>query len=241
MDDAVRQSTVILTSLGDVDQARFQQALRQHPDLGMRVAEALDQRAGAIGISARRRMQLRAAASQITTRMRNQHPAVLADEYLRKTNKAYVRHGQPELARKLAARAGEQLFWAPVVAAAPAAPYAPPASAPASAARPAFGPSANSYVPPGGDPYGNYNGPSSRTQPMAPQPPALPLSNKHPGDGAFRAAGWMFGIGLASLAGGGIIVALGAFPGVFLMTVGVVLILIAIVTALVGLIIRAAG
>ena len=138
MDEAIRESTVMLADLSQVDGKQFQQVLDQHPDIGMRIAEVIDRRAGDVGISQKRRMQLRLAATQVTARLRHQHPAVLAEEYLVKTNKAYIRHGNSELARKLAANAGEQMFWAPVVAAAeldfgPGKPSLPPSANPTSA------------------------------------------------------------------------------------------------------------
>jgi hypothetical protein len=241
MDEAIRDSTTVLAGLTQADQKQFQQVLHQHPEIGMRIAEVLDGRASELGISRKRRMQLRLAAAQITTRLRHQQPAGLAEEYLLKTNKAYVRHGESELARKLAARAGEQMFWAPVAAAqgaasettyAPLEPYAPPsgpspapkAAAPARVA-PAYPPI--EQVPP--------MGPVESPQPVA------PAEQRKPGSGALRAAAWMMGIGLGALLGGYLIVEAGAFPGVFAMTVGVLLIMAAIVTALVGAIIRAAS
>jgi predicted MFS family arabinose efflux permease len=80
--------------------------------------------------------------------------------------------------------------------------------------------------------------------PMGPAPsaaPPEPVDQSKPGTGALKAAGWMFGIGLGAFFGGLVIVEAGAFPGVFAMTVGVLLIMAAIITALVGLIIRAAS
>jgi hypothetical protein len=247
MDEAIQESTTMLAGLTQVDGRQFQQALHQHPEIGMRVAEVLDGRASELGISRKRRLQLRLAAAQITTRLRHQHPAVLAEEYLVKTNKAYVRHGGSELSRKVAARAGEQMFWAPLVAAEGAAaattytplePYAPP-SGPKAAAPAPTAPRAENVAFPG-------DGPAAppRMQPPAPMRPAgspQPAEQSKPGSGALRAAGWMFGIGLGSFLGGLLIVEMGAFPGVFAMTVGVLLILAAIVTALVGAIIRAAN
>lgn len=241
MDATVSQSTAVLASLTQAEQATFQKTLREHPELGMRVAEVLDRRARELGISSRRRMQMRLAAAQISTRMRNQHPAAVAEEYLHKTNKAYVRHGGGELVRKVAARAGEEMFWAPMVAAAgsaaasepPLAPYAPPPAGPVQAAP---------YPPTGLTPARIVNGPPGYAPPpgyVMPPPQAAPTGK--PGSRALSAAGWMFGIGVGSFLAGLIIVEAGAFPGVFLMTLGVILFFAAVITALVGLIIRAAN
>jgi len=247
----------VLAGLTEGDPTQFQQVLHQHPEIGMRVAEVLDKRAGELGISRKRRMQLRLAAAQITTRLRHQHPAVLAEEYLVKTNKTYVRHGESELARKLAARAGEQMFWAPVVVAqspasettyAPLAPYAPPSGPPATTPTPAPPSTPPPALPMSAAPAAPKSATAAATAPVpprmqqvAPAGPPAPADQSKPGTGALKAAGWMFGIGLGALIGGAIVVEVGAFPGVFAMTVGVLLVLAALVTALVGAIIRAAS
>jgi hypothetical protein len=250
MDEAIRESTTVLAGLTQVDGKQFQQALHAHPEIGMRVAEVLDGRASELGISRKRRMQLRLAAAQITTRLRHQHPAVLAEEYLVKTNKAYVRHGGSELLRKVAARTGEQMFWAPVAAAegaasgttyAPIEPYAPPSGPPPATPAPAPPSAPNVAFPGRAAPAYPPIEQIPRMGPAESPAPAAPVEQRKPGSRALSAAGWMFGIGLGAFFGGLLIVELGAFPGVFAMTVGVLLVLAAIVTALVGLIIRAAS
>ena len=204
MDSSVRDSYAILASLGDEQHAQVRDVLHRQPDLGMRVAEVLDARAGELGISRKRRMQLRSAAVEISTRMRRQHPATVVQEYLAKTEKVYERHGESELRRQVTARAAEQLFWTRVAQSDPA-PYLP-ASVPAS---------------------------SSPGAVQTPQP--------EPGSRALRASAWMFGIGLVSAMTGLIIVKAGAFPGVFVITLGVLLLLAAFITVIVGIIIRAAS
>ena len=204
MDSSVRDSYAILASLDDEQHAQIREVLQKQPDFGMRVAEALDARAAEVGISRKRRMQLRSAAVEISTRMRRQHPATLVQEYLAKTERVYERHGESELSRQIATAAGEQLFWARVAHA-----DAPPEPAPSA--------------------------PLARPQGAA-QPP-----QPKPGSGALRAAGWMFGIGAASTATGAIMVASGTLVGLFAITLGVVLLLAAIVTAIVGVIIQAAS
>jgi hypothetical protein len=111
MDSSVRDSYVLLASLDDEHHTQVREVLRKQPDLGMRVAEVLDARAAEVGISRKRRMQIRAAAVQISTRMNRQHPTAVVEEYLAKTEKVYERHGESKLSRQIAARAGEELFW----------------------------------------------------------------------------------------------------------------------------------
>jgi len=204
MESSVRDSYAILASLGDEQHAQIREMLHRQPDLCMRVAEALDARAAEVGISRKRRMQLRSAAVEIGTRMRRQHPATVVQEYLAKTEKVYERHGGSELRRQVAARAGEQLFWARLAQSDPAIGPAPPA-------------------------------PATRSPGAVQSPPPLP------GSGALKAAAWMFGIGAASLLTGLLIVEAGASPGVFVITVGVLLLLAAFITLIVGIIIRAAS
>jgi hypothetical protein len=214
MDGAIRESTTVLASLTEADQSEFQRTLRKNPEIGMHVAEALDRRASEVGISMRRRMQLRMAAIEIGSRLRHQHPGVLAEEYLTKTNKAYVRHGESELTRKVSAEVGKQLFWAP-------AGFKSGQKSTRNLASIDSAPTNEQPLPP----FSDWDG--------------VPASK--PTMGALRAAGWMFGIGLVTFIGGLIVVATGAFAGVFAMTAGVVLILTAIVVALIGAIIRAAS
>ena len=119
MDSSVRDSYVLLASLDDEHHAQVREVLRKQPDLGMRVAEVLDARAAEVGISRKRRMQIRAAAVEIGTRMRRQHPTAVVEEYLAKTEKVYERHGESNLKRQIAARAGEEMFWGRVAQANP--------------------------------------------------------------------------------------------------------------------------
>jgi hypothetical protein len=111
MDSSVRDSYAILASLDNDQHAQVREVLRKQPDLGMRVAEVLDARAAEVGISRKRRLQIRTAAVEISTRMRRQHPTTVVQEYLTKTEKVYERHGETELNRQIAARVGEQMFW----------------------------------------------------------------------------------------------------------------------------------
>jgi len=111
MDRSVRDSYALLASLDNDQHAQVREVLREQPDLGMRVAEVLDARAAEVGISRKRRLQIRTAAVEISTRMRRQHPTAVVQEYLTKTEKVYERHGETELNRQLAARVGEQMFW----------------------------------------------------------------------------------------------------------------------------------
>ena len=120
MDSSVRDSYALLASLDNDHHAQVREVLRERPDLGMRVAEVLDARAAEVGISRKRRLQIRTAAVEISTRMRRQHPMAVVQEYLTKTEKVYERHGATELNRQVAARVGEQMFWGRVAQVAPA-------------------------------------------------------------------------------------------------------------------------
>lgn len=88
--------------------ARF----RDEPDIGMRVTEVIDQRAGEIGISNESRLRLRAVASNVGTRVRRQSTSALVDDCARKIEVA-VGHGGADirLARGPAAMAMIDAIW----------------------------------------------------------------------------------------------------------------------------------
>jgi hypothetical protein len=140
MDRSVQDSYALLASLDHEQHAQVREVLRKQPDLGMRVAEVLDARAAEVGISRKRRLQIRTAAVEIGTRMRRQHPTAVVQEYLTKTEKVYERHGKTDLNREVAARVGEQMFWARVAQVDPGvAPQRPTPMGPTGAEPPAPG------------------------------------------------------------------------------------------------------
>jgi hypothetical protein len=120
MDEAANGMTDWLASRSPEELARVQAALRdrQHPT--MQVVEAIDEQAARVGVSRRRRLQVRAIATQADWRLRNQDPALLVQETLERVRRVSATDVKREAAEDLlAARAGEAIFWQEQLATAP--------------------------------------------------------------------------------------------------------------------------
>ncbi len=112
MDDAMLGVTGALAGLTPTERADIGRALRDDPGLGMRIVEALDREAGALGVPMSRRLHLRAIAVEVSGRLRQSAP-LLIDEYAGKVRKVAARHGSSEeIERRLATQMGDQAFWA---------------------------------------------------------------------------------------------------------------------------------
>jgi hypothetical protein len=247
MDEAVFGMTHVLESFSPSERARIRETIEADPDIAMRVAEALDTDAGTAGVSLQRRTHLRAIASQLAWRLKNQPIETAIDEYVGKVKKVSARNGySEELQRKLAAQAATSMFIAqaqpdPAQPAAPALGAPPAGSAapqqaypPGYGAPPGYGPPPGytgyppGYGPPPGYAYGPGGQPYYVVQPTAPPEPR---------GGAAITVG-------AILLGLGIIVGVIGFAtidgaGVIAVTVGALLLLGGLVTLIVGLVLRA--
>jgi hypothetical protein len=125
IDGSVEEVTELLkSSSGDHEALRA--ALKQHPDLGMQIGEAIDQRAARAGISVKRRVQLRGMMKQASFRLKNAPAHLVIDEYVQKAERMGKSNPAPS-SLGLAAQAGSEAFWALQSASA-----APPPPAPAS-------------------------------------------------------------------------------------------------------------
>ena len=80
MDASVLGVTDQMKSLSPASRVGIQSALRQDSRLGDRVLEAIDLEAGAVGVPARRRLQLRAMGKHIIGRLKHS-PDMFIDEY----------------------------------------------------------------------------------------------------------------------------------------------------------------
>jgi len=79
----------------------------------MAIAEHLDRRIVATGASTKRRLQARAVVTQIMSRLKNQPPKAVFDDYIGKVDKRSAQAGSvAETQRRMAATMGEQAFWA---------------------------------------------------------------------------------------------------------------------------------
>ena len=101
----------MLASLDENERAGVRRALGEDPDLPMAIAGTIDHHASAVGISMKRRLQLRQMMSHSAFRMRHGDPGVVIDEYVSRIER-YRPHGDrdPE-AMVLTERMGERAFW----------------------------------------------------------------------------------------------------------------------------------
>ena len=104
--------TDLLAKLDDGQKKKVQNHLRKEPDLGMKIAEAIDNEAAIAGVSNQRRLQLRSMMMQASFRLKNTSPGVVIDEYVDKARRLGAESGQQtEMALRLAGRAGSDSFW----------------------------------------------------------------------------------------------------------------------------------
>jgi hypothetical protein len=112
MDEAMLGMNDHLAGLTPTERADLAQRLRADPDLGMRIVEALDAEAARVGVPFARRLQLRTIAIDACARLK-QSPGLFIEEYTTKVEKIGARSGSvAETERRLAARMGEDAFWA---------------------------------------------------------------------------------------------------------------------------------
>jgi hypothetical protein len=112
MDQAVFGMCDYLESVSDEDAETFQHVLREKSDPGMEFADWLDGKAWSAKVSTRRRLQTRALLTQTVSRLRNQPPKSMFEEYSSKTRRLAARGGSiEEMQRQMIARMGEEAFW----------------------------------------------------------------------------------------------------------------------------------
>ena len=110
MDSSVLGVMNQMKSLSPAARSDMQSALRQDSRLGDRVLEAIDLEAGAVGVPARRRLQLRAMGKHIIGRLKHS-PDMFIDEYVTKSQKIASQPGSvAETQRLMTMRMGEPAF-----------------------------------------------------------------------------------------------------------------------------------
>jgi hypothetical protein len=245
MDEAVFGMTHVLEGFTPSERARIRESIQADPDIGMRIAEALDTDAATADVSLQRRTHLRAIASQLTWRLKNQPIETAIDEYVGKVKKLSARNGySEELQRKLAAQAVTSLFIAQAPpGAAPAQPGAPAPIGPGGA--PAAGPGPLQAAPAGDGPYVNGPPPAFVYAPGDQPNYALqpPVAQAPKGGTAITVGAVLLGlgvvvgiIGVVVLSGGGGIG--GGIAAAFVFTQGALLLLAGLITLIVGLVLR---
>lgn len=115
MDEAVFGTTAMLESLTEEDHRKIRGTLRERPELAENLAQFLDAPAHEDGMPAKRRFLLRAGILDLAGRMKAQSPALVIDPYVKKVRKIEARGARAaaaDTARLMAARIGEEAFWA---------------------------------------------------------------------------------------------------------------------------------
>lgn len=111
LDEAVLGMTDLLEGLTPDERARVSTALKEDPDLGMRIAGAIDARAADYGVSAEGRLKLRRLAATASTRLR-QSPDHFIAEYTTKLRKLEAHVGRlAQAERERATALGEALLF----------------------------------------------------------------------------------------------------------------------------------
>lgn len=229
-DDAMFGMSSLLEGLSPTERAEVSQALKNDPQLGMRVMGAVDQEAAAFGVSTQQRARLRTLSAHTCARLR-QSPELTLTEYTGKMHKIAARHGgRAEAERSAAAAIGSALLWqgtstdgAAVGGSSELTPPPPP---------PPIAPEAETR---GSEPRGGEGPPADQkwaTEPVrrGPRPSQVVLTA---GGIALGLGLLSFGIGFAS-SGNTVVLALG-------LTFGAVLGIAGVITLIVGLIMLAAG
>lgn len=112
MDEAVFESTALLATCPASEQRAIQDALRNDPDLVMRVAEVVDERGSTRGLGRTGRRRLREISTHISGRLRRQPPSMLFDECVETVERVVERYGVGvTMERWLASEAVAQAFW----------------------------------------------------------------------------------------------------------------------------------
>jgi hypothetical protein len=244
MDDAVLGMTARLERMTPEDHRRVQGHLRKDEQFGERLARLLEKTAADDGLSFQRTFGVRSATLEMSQRMAAQSPSLVVDPLVRKVRRieAHPRTDAEE-SRRLAARIGEDAFWAHQerITLLHEAWATRLGSASALASNDYVWPSS---APPAGAAHAVYqNDPSEPLPPPAPGP-AKPSSGKR----VMGTGGIVMGFGLGSVALGLICAGISAatstsalvIPALILgVTIGPILLVAGLIVVIVGAIMRA--
>ena len=227
MDQALFGMTGLMAGTTSTQRDAIQAQLRKQPDFGLRLAESLNRPAKKLGVSMKRRAQLRTMSTHLSWRMRVQSPSLVMDDVVGKVQRVASRNGQhEELKRHLATRIGEETFWRHQTRLAMAG-----GASEAVDDDEFFGVDpAQARQAAGLDEPGVA---AVRSEPFEVRPPV-----KRRGGALISTGLWMMGTGAGTVAIGGGIVAAGSLVGAFVMTAGGVAIVAGLIILAIGLIIR---
>jgi hypothetical protein len=96
----------------DPDQRKeVRKRLQERPDMPMDLGEALDERAARVGMSGKRRLQLRSMMSQASFRMQHGDPSSIIDEYVGKVTRLRESSERDASALDVSKQVGDREFW----------------------------------------------------------------------------------------------------------------------------------
>ncbi|MCP4600512.1 MAG: hypothetical protein GY847_08265 [Proteobacteria bacterium] len=112
MDEAVFGMRDYLAGITPEEASEAQDYLKDKSNPGMEMAEWLDRQGKAVGVSTQRRMQTRSMMTQVVSRLRNQPPKSIFDEYIGHVDKLATQVGSDsEMQRQMIARMGKEEFF----------------------------------------------------------------------------------------------------------------------------------
>lgn len=217
MDQTVFDVTDMLERLPQAEREATRRELERRPQLGIQIAETIDEHAAAAGVSVRRRREVRAMLTQSSFRLRHAAPGALIDEYVSKVRRATATDGaERALALNAASQASAELF------------FAGPGAASSDAASPA--------------PAASWTSPKAKRQARTTNAlKAQPPDGTHPGTGTIRTGAWLLGIGVLTFGVSAGLVSIGATPLLIGMTVGALMFAIGLIVLIVGALIYVAS
>ncbi len=112
MDEAIFSTTDNLEKMTASEKTDLQRVLRDRKDPGMMIAQEIDEEAGLVHLSKKRRLQTRHIITQANWRLRNQSPDLLINEVVAKVRKMSDQRGsQAEMQRKVTAKMSQKAFF----------------------------------------------------------------------------------------------------------------------------------
>jgi hypothetical protein len=245
MDDAVLGMTARLERMTPDDHRRVQAQLQKDDLFGEHLAHVLEKTAAGDGLSFQRTFGVRSATLELSQRMAAQSPSLIVDPLVRKVRRIEAHpRSDAEEARRLAARIGEEAFWAHQdrVALLHEAWAMRLGSTDALATTSYVWPSS---APPAGAAHATYQGDYNEAFPPAPPAASRPAT---PGQRTMGAGGIVMGFGLGSVALGLIFAGVSSatatssliIPALILgVTIGPILLVAGLIVVIVGAVMKA--
>lgn len=229
MDEAMLGTQKAMNDLTPTERADIGRALKEDPDLGMRIVGALDNDAATLGVPMERRLHLRSMAAHVCARLK-QSSSLVIDEYTTKVQKIIDRPlTNEDFQRQMIAQLGEKGFFA---------------------MRDRQFAYAKRWTTDQGTSGGNWDNSGNLTDsppPMIKSPQPTPLKQEDdskPGMRAINVGAKLLGIGALTFLGGWILIFIGnpvtIVAGLGTATLGALLGIGGLITLIIGAIIRGA-